>query len=50
MSNKNPCQNKPIECAECKTLVWSYKMKEHYRISNQKIQACFHEIGQDKIA
>jgi hypothetical protein len=38
MSNINPCQNIPTSCSECKTLVWSYNMKEHYRISHPKIK------------
>ena len=50
MSNiNNPCQNRPTEWLECKTLVWSYNMKEHYRISHPEIQTCPHEISQEEI-
>ena len=47
--NSNPCQNRPTECSECKNLVWSYKMKDHYRISHPEIQTCPHEISQEEI-
>ena len=49
ISNSNPCQNRPTECSECKNLVWSYNMKEHYRISHPEIQTCPHEISQEEI-
>jgi hypothetical protein len=49
ISNSNPCQNRPTECLECKNLVWSYNMKEHYRISHPEIQTCPHEISQEEI-
>jgi len=49
ISNSNPCQNRPTECSECKNLVWSYNMKEHYRISLPEIQTCPHEISQEEI-
>ncbi len=42
-------QNRPTECSECKTLVLSYNMKEHYRISHPEIQTCPHEISQEEI-
>jgi len=45
----NPCQNRPTERSECKTLLWSYNMKEHYRISHPEIQTCPHEISQEEI-
>jgi hypothetical protein len=38
----NKMIKRPIECAECKTLVWSYNMKKHYKISNPEIQTCPH--------
>ena len=49
ISNSNPCQNRPTECSECKNLVRSYNMKEHYRISHPEIQTCPHEISQEEI-
>ncbi len=45
----NPCQNRPTECSECQNLVWSYNMKEHYRIFHPEIQTCLHEISQEEI-
>jgi len=45
----NPCQNRPTGRSECKTLVWSYNMKEHYRISHPEIQTCSHEISRNEI-
>ncbi len=41
--------NRPTECSECKNLVWSYNMKEHYRISHPEIQTCPHKISQEEI-
>ncbi len=49
MSKSIPCQNRPIECAEYKTLVWSNNTKDHYRISNTEILICPNEISQDEI-
>ncbi len=49
ISNSNPCQNRLTECSECKNLVWSCNMKEHYRISHPEILTCSHEISQEEI-
>ena len=38
----NKMITRPIECAERKTLVWSYNMKKYYKISNPEIQTCPH--------